>query len=339
MIPFLLFYFYCFLLLFFEKKWIPILFSTAWFIFVGLRDEIGVDYLPVILSFARGHVDLTDIAAGFKGYMLVDLELVFKIVATIFYYLKIEVFYIHVWVSFVEAIMIYLLLKKIKHKKLLMVYFISLYFLNYPMNITRNGLAFLLVVFGLNYYRDHKKYRILASTIAALCHYSSIPIILLSSIKIKKKETIIISSVILFSLLYYFADLIALRYPLDGISEMNFKGYGIKLALGTFLTLLINHFVVRRKFLSQENLFIIGLMIATYSVNAFNRYNMFYTFMILFSNLFIIDNKKISKTNLLLLLTMPVLVMFGEWLEIYRYTGCTGCGNWLPYRSLLEKLI
>jgi len=338
MIPFLLFYFYCFLLLFFDKKWIPILFSVAWFIFVGLRDEIGVDYTPVIESFARGHIDFNDVGAAFRGYMLVDLELVFKIVATVFYYLNIEVFYIHVWVSFVETIMIYLLLKKIKHKKLLMVYFISLYFLNYPMNITRNGLAFLLIVFGLNYYRDNKKYRIIAASFAALSHYSSIPIILLSSIKIKKKKTIIISSVILFSLFYYFGDLIALRYPVDEISGFKFKGYGVKLALGTFLTLLINHFVVRRKFLSQENLFLISLMIATYILNPFARYNMFYTFLILFSNLFIIDNRKISNTNLLLLLTMPVLIMFGEWLEIYRYVGCPGCGNWLPYRSLLEKL-
>ena len=73
MIPYLAFYFYCLLLLFFDKKWIPILFSVAWFIFVGLRDEIGVDYIPVIESFARGHIDFNDIGAAFKGYMLVDL--------------------------------------------------------------------------------------------------------------------------------------------------------------------------------------------------------------------------------------------------------------------------
>ena len=338
MIPYIIFYFYCFLLLFFEKKWIPILFTTAWFIFVGLRDEIGVDYLPVIVSFARNHIDFTDIGAAFRGYMLVDMELVFKFVATIFYYLKIEVFYIHVWVSFVEAIMIYLLLKKIKHKKLLMIYFISLYLLNYPMNVTRNGFAFLLVVFGLNYYRDHKINRTIATVFASLSHYSSIPIILVSSIKIKKIKTIIISCVILVLLFYSFGELIALRYPIDDISGYRFKGYGIKLALGTFLTLSINHFVVRRKFLSQENLFLIALMIVTYLFNPFARYNMFYTYLILFSNLFIIDNRRINNTNLLILLTMPVLGMFGEWLEIYRYEGCPGCGNWLPYRSLLENL-
>ena len=206
------------------------------------------------------------------------------------------------------------------------------------MNITRNGFAFLLVVFGLNYYRDHKIKRTIASVFAALSHYSSIPIILLSSIKIKKIKTIIISCVILLLLFYSFGELIAIRYPIDDISGFRFKGYGIKLALGTFLTLLINHFVVRRKFLSQENLFLIALMIATYIFNPLARYNMFYTYLILFSNLFIIDNRKISNINLLLLLTMPVLVIFGEWLEIYRYVGCSGCGNWLPYRSLLENL-
>jgi hypothetical protein len=334
MTPYLLYYLYSLFLLLIDKKLIPILFSLGWFLFVGFRDGIGTDYYPVMISFERNYIDFQDIEAAFKGYALVDMELLFKIIATFFHYLNLDMIGIHIVVSFIESILIYLLLKKIKHKKLLMLYFVTLFTLNYPMNITRNGLSLLILIFAVNYFRNDKGKRLFFTVISTLTHYSSIPIILLTSIRIKKVSTIIIAFSVISLLSYFFINLISLRYPIDDISGFEFKGYGIRLALGTILMLIINYFVVERKFLKQENVFLIMIMVVTFLFNPFMRYNMFYTTFILFSNIFFIDNRKISPISMLLLFSMPVLIMFSEWLEISRYETCLGCGSWLPYKSL-----
>ena len=308
----------------------------GWFLFVGFRDGIGTDYFPVLVSFERNYIDFQNFAAGFTGYMLFDMEIVFKIIATPFYYLGVDMIGIHVVASFIEAILIYLLLKKIKHKKLLMLYFVFLFTLNYPMNITRNGLALLFLVFAANYFRDEKGKKKLFTLFSALSHYSSIPIILVTTIRVKKVSTLIVAVSVLSLIFYFFSDMLALRYPLGDLSGFKFEGYGIKLILGTILMLMINYFVVERRFLKQENIILIALMIGTYLFNPLARYNMFYTTFILFSNLFVIDQRKISLISMLLLFSMPVLHMFGEWLEISRFEPCIGCGSWLPYKSLLQ---
>ena len=335
---YLLYYLYSLSLLLISKKWIPILFSLGWFLFVGFRDGIGTDYYPALVSFERNYIDFQNIKASFQGYALFDMELFFKVMATFFHYLNLKPIGIYVATAFVESVMIYFLLKKIKHKKLLMLYFVTLFTLNYPMNITRNGLALLFLIFAVNYYSNSKSKRMLTIVMSTLSHYSSIPIILFSIIRINKVSTIVVASSVLALLFYFFMDIISLRYPMDDISGFEFKGYGVKLMLGTILTLGINYFVVERKFLRQENIFLIALMVATYLFNPIARYNMFYTCFILFSNIFTIDNRRISPFSMLLLFSMPVLIMFGEWLEIIRYESCLGCGDWLPYKSLLEDL-
>lgn len=270
--------------------------------------------------------------------MLFDMELPFKIIATPFYYLGVDMIGIWVVVSFIEALLIYLLLKKIRHKRVLMLYFVALFTLNYPMNIGRNGLALLVLIFAVNYFREERFKTRLVTLFAALCHYSSIPIILLTTIRFKKISTILISVSILSIIFYLFSDMLSLRYPLDEKSGWAFKGLGVKLLLGTILMLMINYFVVERRFLKQENLILIALMVGVYLFNPLARYNMFYTTFILFSNLFVIDDRKIGPNSMLLLFSMPVLVIFGEWLEIFRYVQCEGCGSWLPYKSLLSGL-
>ena len=335
MIPYLTYYLFSLSLLLVDKKYIPFFFSLGWFLFVGFRDGIGTDYFPVMESFERNYIDFQNFGASFKGYMLVDMELVFKIIATPFYYLGIDMIGIHVVTSFIESILIYFLLKKIKHKKLLMLYFVALFTLNYPMNITRNGLALLLLVFAANYFRDEKGKKKLFTLFSALSHYSSIPLILLTTIRIKKVSTIIVGASIMFLIFYFFLDMLALRYPIGQSGAMGFKGYGFKLILGTILMLMINYFVVERRFFKQENVIIIALMFGAYLFNPLARYNLFYTTFILFSNLFIIDDRKIGPNSRLMLLSMPLLMLFGEWLAIISYVQCYGCGSWLPFKSLL----
>lgn len=327
---------FCLSLLLVDKKYIPLLFSLGWFLFVGFRDGIGTDYYPNLISFERNYIDFQNFGDSFTGYMLFDMELPFKIIATPFYYLGLDMIGIWIVVAFIEALLIYLLLKKIRHKRVLMLYFVALFTLNYPMNIARNGLALLVLIFAVNYFREEGFKTRLFTLFAALSHYSSIPIILLSTIRLKKISTVLISVSILSIIFYLFSNTLSLRYPLDEISGYAFKGLAVKLLLGTILMLMINYFVVERRFLKQENLFLIALMVGTYIFNPLARYNMFYTSFILFSNLFAIDDRKIGPSSMLLLFSMPVLNIFGEWLEISRYVQCEDCGSWLPYKSLLS---
>lgn len=305
--------------------------------FVGLRDGIGTDYFPIILSFERGYIDFNDIQAAFQGYMIVDLELLFKFFSTLVYYSNLDYSHIHIIVSGIEALLIYYLLKVGKNQTtLLVIVFTMTFFLNYPMNITRNGLALIFVIYAHNI--KIKKQGVIYRILAMLSHYSSIPIILLTWIKIKKIRSVLIGSIFLIFVLYFFNELILKRYPLSESSAFSFKGYGIKLLLGTIFILLTNIYVIRRKIFCQENLILVALMIATYIFNPFNRYNMFYSYFIMYSNIFLLRGKKISPLATIILLLYPTLMLFSEWQEILRYRECIGCGNWIPYKNRIFSL-
>lgn len=338
MIPYFLYFIFSISLLFINKKWIPIFYSTIWFVFVGLRDGIGTDYYGTLISIERSYIDIENPMNSFIGYNLVDAELMYKIISTIFYYSKLDIIGVHILIAFIETLLIFFLLKKIKHKKLLLIYFVTVFTLHFPMNAERQGLSLLLLIFALNYFESEKVKRMILIFFSLISHYASIPIILLSSIKIKSITTILISIVSMLLIFYFFIDLIKLRWDTDDISGYTFKGYGIKLIVGAVLLLMINYFVIEKKFLRQENIIIIGLMLATYIYNPFGRYYHFYATLVLFSNLFIIDNKKIGFNSILLLLTFPLLFSFSIWLEISRFVPFTGGGEWIPYKSLISKI-
>jgi hypothetical protein len=338
MFPYIIYYFLSFSLLIFNKKWIPILFSILWFVFVGFRDAIGTDYFTALLGFERSYIDLTNIQDSFTGYNLVDMELVYKIISTFFYYLGIDAVGFYVVIAFFESVLIYYLLKKIKHKKILLVYFITMFTLNYPMNITRNGFSVLILIFGLNYYSSERIKRVVSIIFSALSHYASIPIILLSSIQIKKLSSIILVTIIISVIIYLFSDMIIVRWPTDDIGPYKFQGYGIKLIISTVLVLVINYFVVDHRLIKQENIILVLLMLVTYIYNPLARYNLYYSYVVLFGNLFQIDNRKISIDKIFLLLTFPLLTFFSEWLEISRFQPVSGLGNWIPYKNFIFNL-
>ena len=133
--------------------------------------------------------------------------------------------------------------------------------------------------------------------------------------------------------------MIFLRWPTDGDPSISkFQGYGIKLLISTLLILSINYFVVEKKIFTQENVLLIAIMIATYMYNPLARLNMYYAFVVVFNNLFKINNKKIGMNSMLLLFSIPILALFSEWLEISRYVSLPTLGHWLPYKSLLFNL-
>jgi hypothetical protein len=336
MIPYLLYYFISLSILFFNKKLIPISYAVLWFFFIGFRDTIGTDYFSTLDAFQRSYIDFDNPFDSFYLYNLVDLELTFKILSTIIHYLGVKIEYAYILIAFFEALIIFLILSKVKHKHLFLIYFLTMYTLTYPMNAIRQGFSVLILVYALNNF-SNENYLKRISTILISCftHYASIPIILLSSIRFKNIKINIIILLIFLAIFYNFNEIINLRWPTEGEGNYKFKGYGIKLLVSTFFILIINYFVVERKFLTQQNIVLILLTIATYLYNPVLRLYSFYSFVVLFSNLFKLDKTKISINNILLLLSMPLLALFSEWLEISRFYPLIGTGNWLPYKSFL----
>ena len=130
-----------------------------------------------------------------------------------------------------------------------------------------------------------------------------------------------------------------LRWPTSASAGYENEGLGIKLIVGALLLLMINYGVIEKRFWRKENIIIIALLIATYLYGPFGRYYHFYAHFILFSNLFVISNRRISGNNLLLLLSYPLLYSFTVWHEISRFVPFNGGGLWLPYKNLLFELL
>lgn len=335
MTPYFLYFLLSVSLLFINKKFIPILYSIIWFVFVGLRDGIGTDYYGTLSSIQRSYIDIENPLNSLTGYNLVDAELIYKIISTIFHYSELDIIGVHILIAAIQALLIFFLLKKIRHKKLLVMYFVALFTLHFPMNAQRQGLSLLLLIFGLNYFNSAKVKRTILIFFSLISHYASIPLILLSSIKIENKKKLILWSVIIFFIFYFLIDLIMLRWPASASAGYENQGLGIKLIVGAILLLMINYWVIEKKFWRQENIIIIALLIATYLYGPFGRYYHFYAHLVLFSNLFVIDNKKIEISGVLLLLTYPLFYSFTVWHEISRFVPFYGGGVWIPYKNLL----
>ena len=86
-----------------------------------------------------------------------------------------------------------------------------------------------------------------------------------------------------------------LRWPTEVSLGYENEGLGIKLIVGCFLLLMINYGVIEKKFWRKENIIIITLFIATFLYGPFGRYYHFYAHLVLFSNLFVIANRRNSK--------------------------------------------
>ena len=264
--------------------------------------------------------------------MLVDLELVHKIISTILYYIGLEIKYYYVIVAFLSSLMIYFLLKKIKNKKLLLLIFILMFSLNYPMNIVRMGFSMLIVIFGLNYYNSTKfKFIILA----CLSHYGSIPIILLKTVKKINVKLILIFFILIFILFYFLFDLVKLRWPTDDISGYKFKGYGLSLILSTIILVITNYVLIEKKLMTKDNIILMILTIATYAFNPFQRYMVFYTTVLVFTNIFVLDKKIDSGSKLLIILIYPFFLFIGEWVSIFNFVPEIDYGNWIPYKNFI----
>ncbi len=333
---YLVYYLLSFISLLAPSKIKPYLFSVIWFLFVGFRDGIGVDFYGTIAVIKRQIIDFNDISISFTGYNLFDAEIVYKIIGTFLDFNDIDINYALTVIALIEAIFIFLLIKKTKNKNLFIFFIIASFSLHYPMNAIRQGFCLIALIFANNYFENRKS---TSSTffyiLSLLSHYASLPIVFLSRFKINLKTFLITSVIVILILNYLNFNTLLLRYSIDSIDAFTFKGYGLKLYFFSFLFIVFNYFVLKKSIITSENLYIILFLIITVNFNPFFRLFYFYIYYILFSSIFKLDYKNLNGSQKFLTVIIPFFFFLFEWQEIMRFKPCFDCGDWLPYKSLL----
>ena len=314
----------------------PYLFSIIWFLFVGFRDGIGVDFYSTLFTIERQIIDFNDVSNSFKGYNFFDAEIVYKIIATFLDYTNTKINYALTVIALVEAIFIFLLIKKTKNKNLFIFFIITSFSLHYPMNAIRQGFCLIGLIFANNYFNNRKS---ISSTFfyifSFILHYASVPIVFLSRLKINFKTFVIAGLIVILILNYLNFNTLLLRYSMDSLDAFTFKGYGLKLFGFSILFISFNYFVMKKSLLTSENLYIILFLIITLNFNPFFRLFYFYIYYILFSSIYKLDYKNLNISQKFLTVIIPIFFFLFEWQEIMRFKPCVNCGDWFPYKSLL----
>jgi len=333
---YLIYYLLSFVSLLAPSKIKPYLFSIIWFLFVGFRDGIGVDFYSTIIVFERQIIDLNDFSNSFNGYNFFDAELVYKIIATFLNYTNNKMNYALTLIALIEAIFIFLLIKKTKNKNLLIFFIITAFSLHYPMNAMRQGFCLIGLIFANNYFNNRKS---ISSTFfyifSFLLHYASLPIVFLSRLKINLKTFLIAGVAVVLLINFLNFNTLLLRYSMDSLDGFTFKGYGLKLFGFSILFIIFNYVVMKKILLTSENLCIILFLIITLKFNPFFRLFYFYVYYILFSSIYKLDYKNLNGSQKFLTVIIPIFFFIFEWQEIMRFKPCEDCGDWFPYKSLL----
>lgn len=310
-------------------------FPLVWFLFVGLRDGIGTDYYGTLLAVERGQINIEDPWSSFVGYNLVDSELVYKLISTFLFYSEIDIIYFHVLLAALEAFIIFALLRKAYHKKLLICYFMCLFTLHFPMNAQRQGFSLLILVYALNCLTEGSLQRRLWIFLSMMSHYATIPLILILTINLKSKLILYFGSLIMFLVLFNFGDLLLLRWPTEASEGYKSSGFGLKLIFGVILLLTNNYLTNGYKIFTWKNFLITFLMIGTLLYGPMGRYYHYYALLISFSNLFLIGQGSLRYTHYFILLSYPIFFTMTVWHEVIRFVPFVGGGVWLPYKNLI----
>ena len=235
----------------------------------------------------------------------------YKIIATFLDSTNIEINYALTVIALIEAIFIFLLIKKTKNKNLFIFFIITSFSLHYPMNAIRQGFCLIALIFANNYFNDRKS---ISSTFfyifSIFLHYASLPIVFLSRLKINFKTFVIAGVVLILIFNYLNFNTLLLRYSMDSIDAFTFEGYGLKLYGFSFLFIIFNHFVMKKNLLCSENLFIILLLIITVNFNPFFRLFYFYIYYILFSSIYKLEYKNLNVSYKLLTVIIPIFFFF-----------------------------
>jgi hypothetical protein len=338
MVIYLIYYIICLTILLLPSKFKSITFSIIWFLFVGFRDGIGIDYYSTLTTIERQSIDFNDIALSFSGYNFFDAEIIYKLIATFLSFSEFKINYSLTLIALLESIFIYYLIKSATNRNLFIFLVLSTFSLHYPMNAIRQGFCLISLIFANNYFHNKSVLKSkLFYLFSFITHYASIPVVLISRIKINIKSILIPFIFLLLIAKFMDFDTLFSRYSIDQIDAFTFKGNGLKLYLFVLLLFLLNTFVLNKSYLCTENIIIVIMLLITINFNPFFRLFYFYLYYVLYSEFYRVNYSKLNSLKKIFLISIPFFLFIFEWQEIFRFQPCIGCGNWVPYKSLLFK--
>lgn len=342
MLGWILFYILSFSLVAAPKKISQIAYPFLFWIFVGFRDNIGTDYPLTLMSVERSYLPFSDIALNFFGYNALDLEAVHKFIAMFMCSFGMQLNYYYVILAGIEAMIISYLLQKSYHYKLVLVFLICIFTINYPMNAVRQGLSFLLVVLAIlistkkTGKEKSKIYSTLMYLLGALSHYGSMPALVLYYFKFNNIRYYFIAAVIfLISVCYIDYDLISTRYGVEDSDIIYQFSGGFRLILFVSILMYAYKTVLKRRYNSQDIIILLGLLIGVFVHATLLRIFVMYANILIFKILFESDDVFISKKQKYALLCYPLIFFAFEILEILRTPKIAEAGVWFPYDNWL----
>ena len=321
-----------FLCIFLQKKTASIVFPILWFIVIGLRHEIGTDWYPTLEFFERAILN----EKSFNSYQLVDTELFWKLIATIWDQIGIAKEYIFIFISFIEAIIISHLIKNSKDHRLAIIALSTVFFLFFPMNAIRQGFCLIAIVASFS---SILRMKFFGNILAFTSHLSSIPVILALKVKVQPRY-IILLILPFFAAIYLIQDLILIRY----VDIYGSLGFSPRLALQSILTILliISFDTSSDKF--KHIALILFFYLSTYFIFFSYRFVGFLAaFYILYYGIYF---KTHNVYKVIIFLLASFSFFFSDLSDIYRATysselkipvECFKCTPWIPYDNYLFR--
>ncbi len=333
------FIFFLFLLSFsfFKKRTAAYLFSIFWFLFVGLRKEIGTDWYPNLELFERAVLN----EKSFNSYQLIDSEIVWKIIATVFDSLALNFEYIFILLGLIQAYMIFSLISESRNHKLAILGFSTTFLLFFPMNAFRQGFCLIALIYSFSKFRFKRHTGLILSLTT---HISSLPAVVAMKLNLGMRGMLIALSIILVAITTA-QELILLRY--GDIFASGGLGFSPRLLLQVLLVatfmilfdkdneknkqLLVLGFFYFSTFIIFYAYryvgFLVGFLHLYYAIYKLPKNNYGYLFFFLSCMLFFvadISDMYVSKLN--------------SELGLYK-EGCFQCTSWVPYDNYIFRLL
>lgn len=343
MFGWILFYFLSFSLLACSKKVVQFVYPFFFWIFVGFRDNIGTDYPLTLISVERSYMPFSEISTNFFGYNIIDLEATHKFIAMFMCSLNAPMRVYYVILAAIEAIIIGYIIKKSKHYRLFLFFFICIFSINYPMNAVRQGLSLILVVLAVflenqdGVIRNNRFKSYLATFLAVASHYGSMIVPVFYSLKINKFRSYVFAGIIAaaaFAIITFLGqDMLGDRY--EDTDEVYRISGGLRLFLFAIVLAFTYVAVIGRGVKNQDFIILIALLVGVFLHNSLLRVYFMFANVLAFKMLIIVDKQVLSPSKRSALLLYPFVAFAFELLEIIRTVPISGTGVWFPYANWL----
>lgn len=327
-----LYYLLCVGTLVFENKFRIIIFSIIWFIFVGLRSGIGVDWYATSDMFERAIIPFEDYFSAFQGYQFFDSEIAYKLISTLLIFINGDTSYVFILIALIEAFFISIILFNIPNSRIGILVILFIFSIHYPMNAVRQGLCLIsLCLYVILKDRYIKKIGLI---LALISHWASIPLVLIIAsnefVHKYKKSILFLLFLLFFIIAFSYYEILLLRFNISDTQYLS-NGYGIKYLFSYLSGLAIIN--LNKNLNNYKNkLLLLILYVGVLLYPPFMRYFYFFTYFLAIVSL--VNLNKISKVSVITL-GYSFFMMIFEWQEVFRFQDCYNCGRWFPYINLI----